>query len=494
MNNQIDPLVDQQLLFEILEKLRVAVYVSNGKGELCYVNPAAVRLDHLKENKDIGRKFSDIWGANSLAERDSPTLDTVKTGRVHAYENLEWHLVDGTKVNAITSSYPIERNGHLAGAFTLAEDINSLKKHLIKQGAFRHKQYYKIRKEMLKNGTEYTLDDIIGRSKEIRDSISLARRLAEKQFPVLVYGETGTGKELFAQGIHNASPVAGGQFVAINCAAIPETLLESVLFGSTKGAFTGATDREGLFEKANGGTLFLDEINSMPITLQPKLLRAIQEKEIHRLGSSKTIKTNCRIISATNKEPQLAIEQGELREDLYYRLAMGSVVLPPLRERKEDIDDLVDYYIAKVNSDMDTTVIGVSETLLQMLKSYGWPGNIRELFNTVANAIIMSSDSDIMLDVDHIPNFMIEAIYKGYVKEDASTDVAARTQQWKKIRGLPTEGNINEMVDAYEEMLLRSAMETSRGKVTHAAEMLGISRQALYVKLKKYQINKEAMK
>ncbi len=482
--------VNEPVLLEILEKLHVSIYIADEDGALRYINAAASRLDRLDKKRDIGRKVADIWNVNAFEALASPTLDTLKTGKIHYCDNLEWHLADGTRVNAITSSYPIMRDGRIAGVFTLSEDVDGLKRHLIKQGAFKRKQFFRLRPELLKNGTDYVLDDIIGQSEVTRNAVALARRFAGKKMPVLLYGETGTGKEMFAQGIHNASSCAAGCFVAVNCAAIPETLLESILFGTVKGAYTGATDKEGLFEKADRGTIFLDEINSMPPALQAKLLRAIQEKEIQRLGATKTRRINCRIISATNKEPLEAIEAGELREDLYYRLAMGIVWIPPLRDRGGDLEELVSHYISKANEEMDTVVFGASEALMRFFKTYDWPGNVRELANVISNAVIMANDGDMILDVDHISKFMRKA-----AKPSLPADEGRRPEPWpvpgRKKAILPMGGNIDETVDAYEETLLRLALSTARGQVGKAAGLLGITRQSLYVKLKKYKINKD---
>ena len=253
-------------------------------------NSAAKRMDRLTDNV-IGKNLSEIYYNTVFQEgMNSPCLDTLKTGNAHIYENLEWYLKDGTTVNAITSTYPIIKEGEIQGVFALSEDVNQLKKFLIKNGAFKQKLSYRFRNKTMKNGTQYVFNDIIGESELMKNTIMMARRFAAKKLPVMIYGETGTGKEMFAQSIHNASPYVAGPFIPINCAAIPENLLEGMLFGTVKGAFTGALDHAGLFEKAEGGSVFLDEINSMPMLLQAKILRVLQEKEVQRIGDSKTRK------------------------------------------------------------------------------------------------------------------------------------------------------------------------------------------------------------
>ena len=199
---------------------------------------------------------------------------------------------------------------------------------------------------------------------------------------------------MFAQSIHNASSSVSGPFIPVNCAAIPENLLESILFGTVKGAFTGAVDSVGLLEKAENGSVFLDEINSMPIALQAKILRALQEKEVQRIGDSKTRKINCRIISATNKLPSEAIRDGEMREDLFYRLSTGMILIPPLRERGDDLELLADYFIAKCNEEIDATVTSMSPELKRLLKSYYFPGNCRELANIIESAMNMTIEGE----------------------------------------------------------------------------------------------------
>ena len=307
----------------------------------------------------IGKNLADIYSNTVFREgMNSPTLDALQTGNPHIYENLEWYLKDGTTVNAITSTYPVREGDDIIGVFALSEDVDRLKAFLIKHGAFKQKISYRFRNKTMKNGTQYVFDDIIGKSELMKNTIVMARRFAAKKLPVMIYGETGTGKEMFAQSIHNASPYKSGAVRSHQLAQLfRKTCWKSMLFGTVKGAFTGAIDHAGLFEKAEGGSVFLDEINSMPLMLQAKILRVLQEKEVQRIGDSKTRKINCRIISATNKLPSEAVRNNELREDLYYRLSTGMVWIPSLRERNEDLSLLMDYFIEKANAELNATIL-----------------------------------------------------------------------------------------------------------------------------------------
>lgn len=485
------------VLKDILEHFHAAVYIVDKEGKLVYLNTAAERIDCISKAKALGQELTDIYRNTELqGNYKSPTIKTLETGVPSVYENLEWYREDGTAVNAITSTYPIIENGEIVGAFALSEDVNSLKHFLIRQGAFQRKQSYRLRNKTMKNGTKYIFNDIIGESQVIKNTIMVARRFATKKLPVMIYGETGTGKELFAQSIHNASPYVSGPFVPINCAAIPENLLESILFGTVKGAFTGAVDTPGLFEKAENGSIFLDEINSMPITLQAKILRALQEKEVQRIGDHKTRKINCRLISATNKAPDEAIKNNELREDLFYRLSTGMLWLPPLRERTDDIDVLTEYFIDTVNSEIETTVDSISPALKSLLHQYYWPGNIRELSNTIESAVNMTSEGETVLDVQHLPSYL-----KQHFRDELA--VMPNAEQVFSLRNedsynSPTivhfHSDINTMVDEYEKELINFALLSSEGNLTKCSHKLGISRQSLSVKLKKYSIDPQKYK
>lgn len=304
----------------------------------------------------------------------------------------------------------------------------------------------------------FKIEGIVGRSPNFLKALSIARRVSSTNATVLITGESGTGKELIAKAIHYNSPRSARPFVAINCASIPETLIESELFGYEAGAFTGAVSRKkGLFEAANEGTLFLDEIGDLPLTTQAKLLRALQEKEIMRLGGREPIKIDVRIIAATNKDLEEELKKGRFREDLFYRLRVITIEMPPLRERKEDIPLLVEHFIKKYSKEFQKTIKGIEPLALKRLEGYHWPGNVRQLMAVIEKAVIMA-DEFIRIEYikDELKDFSAQSLY----------DI-----------DIPPEGiNLEEL----EKRLLKKAMEKSNGVIARAARLLGLSYKAFW--------------
>jgi len=312
---------------------------------------------------------------------------------------------------------------------------------------------------------------IVGTSQAIQDVFTLIEKVADSTATVLITGESGTGKEVTALSIHQLSSRRDKPFVPINCAALPESLLESELFGHEKGAFTGAVSRKlGRFELANQGTLFLDEITEMPLSMQVKLLRVLQEREFERVGGTERIKVDVRVIAATNRDPVECIKKGTFREDLYYRLNVLPIHLPPLRERTEDIPLLVKHFLEKFNPGQEQAV---SPEAMGLLFSYEWPGNIRELQNVVERAVILSQGNEIK--PHHLPR---EIQKPDSSKADGATGAGL-------ILNFPDEGISFEEV---EKQLILKALEKSKGNQTKASQLLGITRSALLYRAQKYQI------
>jgi two-component system NtrC family response regulator len=315
----------------------------------------------------------------------------------------------------------------------------------------------------------YTFDEIAGTSHAMEEVLNLAGRVAKSNATVLLRGESGTGKELIARAVHFHSLRADRPLIKVNCAALPETLLESELFGHEKGAFTGATARRiGRFEAADGGTLFLDEIGDISPGVQVKLLRVLQEKEFERLGGNATIKTDVRLIAATNRDLEAAIREGGFREDVYYRLNVVTISLPPLRERKEDIPALLDHFLRKYSADNRKDIQGVSAEARDLLMRYSYPGNVRELENIIERAVVLSR-TGIVTTADlplHIRS--------------------AETEE--KICVNKKGSSLTDTLDTVERGLIIDALKDAGGIQTRAAEKLGISERVLRYKLKKYRI------
>ncbi|TLU83276.1 MAG: sigma-54-dependent Fis family transcriptional regulator [Chlorobium sp.] len=307
---------------------------------------------------------------------------------------------------------------------------------------------------------------IISQSSAMDQVMNIAGRVASSNAAVLITGETGTGKELIAKAVHFSSSRCDKPFIVVNCAALPETLLESELFGHEKGAFTGAERlRRGRFEMAQGGTLFIDEVGEIPLSLQVKLLRVLQEKTFERVGSSTPLTADVRIVAATNRDLEAMIREGSFRADLYYRLNVVSIRIPPLRERRDDIPPLVDTFIRRFSEENGKQINGISREAMDALMKYSWPGNVRELENIVQQSVVLSRSSTITRD--DLPIRLSEPPPEG-----SGTDEG--------------QGTFTEKVEAYEQAMILGAMKEAGNVQTRAAEMLGISERHLRYKLKKY--------
>jgi transcriptional regulator with PAS, ATPase and Fis domain len=312
------------------------------------------------------------------------------------------------------------------------------------------------------------MEGIVGSSRRMQEVLDVVRKVAPTSVTVLIYGESGTGKELIARAVHYNSTRKSGPFTPINCAAIPDNLIESELFGYEPGAFTGASHRKiGLFELSNKGTLFLDEIAELPLLTQTKLLRVLQDKEIRRLGGHDSVKIDVRILAATNKDLEREVASGKFREDLYYRLKVVTVELPSLKERKEDIPLLVSFFINKYNHEFGKKVKGVNESALKALKDYYWPGNIRQLESVIERAVLMCDRDVISLD-------------------DIRSDMKLPGSAGAFDMDIPDEGiNFEEL----EKMLIKKAMAKTNNVAAKAARLLGMSYKTFWYRLEKFGIN-----
>jgi two-component system NtrC family response regulator len=318
-------------------------------------------------------------------------------------------------------------------------------------------------------GERHRIEGIIGESGQMLEVLSLVRRVAPSEATVLIRGESGTGKELIAKAIHFASSRASGPLVKVNCAALPETLLESELFGHEKGAFTGAlTSRQGRFELADGGTIFLDEIGDLPLHLQAKLLRVLQEREYEKVGSSRPVGVNVRILAASHRPLEALLKAGQLREDLYYRLNVVPIFLPPLRERRSDLSLLIEHFLRRFAEKNGKTIRGLTPEGRDILLRYDYPGNVRELENIIERAVVLTRDDVI-----------------------ASGDLPLTVQEPEMGADRDPQTNLTAAVEALERRMIRDALAKSDGVQTRAAELLGMGERALRYKLIKYGFREE---
>ena len=330
---------------------------------------------------------------------------------------------------------------------------------------------------------------IIGRSPAMQDLYKAIGRVAPTDATVLVRGESGTGKELVARAVYQHSLRAGKPFIVINCVAIPETLLESELFGYEKGAFTGAVGRKvGRIEQANRGTVFLDEIGDMPLPIQAKILRLLQEKNVERLGGRQVIPVDVRIIAATNRDLEEAVRQGQFREDLYYRLKVVSLSLPPLRERPGDIALLVRYFLARQAREMGQADPGVSPGAMALLAAQSWPGNVRELANTLQKALIFNRGAP--LGPEEVQKAVGEPLH-GPGASDATPDEALARFVQRELAS-PRDGLFEELMDRFGQCVIREALLTTGGNRSQAARLLGLSRPTLIARIEKYGLRIES--
>lgn len=454
----------KSLLEAIFNATQDAISVVNQKGLGVMINPAYTKITGLTEKDVIGKPAT-----VDIAEGESIHLQVIKTGKPVKGALLK---VGPARKEVLVNAAPIIVDGELRGSVGVLHDLSEITKLT---------DELKQAKAIIRNlEAKYTFDDIIGSDPMLLAAVDKAKKAAETPVTVLLRGESGTGKEIFAHSIHNASERKYRKFIRVNCSAIPETLLESELFGYEEGAFTGARKggRKGLFEEASGGTIFLDEIGEIPPGTQAKLLRVLQEKELVRVGGSQSISIDVRVIAATNIDLEAAIESGRFRADLYYRLNVFPIKIPPLRARKGDIYDLSLLFIKKFNQQYGRNIQDISHQAVNKLKSYDWPGNVRELENVIGRAIINMKTGDTIIHDIHLPQF--ERLTD---KKDAvlgGGEIIAGSGR-----------TLDDVVEQAEKKYISQVMKECGNNKTKAAKLLNISLRSLYYKLDRYGIEGE---
>ncbi len=453
----------RSFLEAILYSTQDAISVVDEKGYGIMINPAYTRITGLTE-ADVLNKPCTV----DIAEGESMHMKVLATRQPVRGVSMK---VGPNKKPVVVNVAPIIINGELKGSIGIIHDLSEIRKLT---------EELEQAKSLIRRMTaKYTFDDIIGESELIKAAIAQAKHAADTPATVLLRGESGTGKELFAHAMHNASSRKRGPFVRVNCAAIAESLLESELFGYVEGAFTGAIrgGKKGYFEEADRGTIFLDEIGDINPTIQAKLLRVLQEKEIIRVGGTKPIPINVRVIAATNANLEQRITEGTFREDLYYRLNVVPVFVPPLRGRKEDIPVLTAYFRKKLGQEFGRKVAEITPEIIEILMDYDWPGNVRELENVVGRTIINMNYNEEIILPRHIP---------ALDKEFRPQWQTAGKQQMPPEVEEHVEGTLGEILDSVEKNVLQKVLRKAKGNKTMAAKILGIATRSLYYKLEKY--------
>lgn len=456
----------------ILMYLEEGIHVVDQEGVTLFYNRQMANLEGILPEDIIGKPFLSVF--DGFDAESSTLLTAIKTG-LPMMERIQHYVHKGREITSINSTIPLRDGETIIGAIEIAKDVTKIR-HLsdkvaeLTQIIHETEGKSKEKKTTKKSLHPYHFDDMIGLSKEFLKQLDRAQKAAENSATVLIYGETGTGKELVAQSIHNASARKEFPFIAQNCAAIPESLLEGILFGTVKGSFTGAVDRAGLFEQAHQGTLLLDEINAMGQNLQAKLLRVLQEGYIRRVGGQKDIPIDVRIVATINERPEIAMMKGQLRRDLFYRLSVLNIHLPQLRDRVGDIDLFADYFVKKYGRKYQKDVWLISEEVKESFRAYHWPGNVREFENMIQSMISLLPMDEHVLKPEHLPQLF-------------STEKEALLTERFSEQGL--EQTLSEI----EKEQLEKALRKHGGNISQAAAQLKIKRQTLQHKMKKYKIS-----
>lgn len=453
-------------MFDLLDD---GIIVVDMNGKIIVYNSASEILDELNRKDVIGKHINECFKMNNHA---SSTLKALETKKVSKNVYQSYTTMKGKRVCSVSSSYPLIKENEILGVLTLTKDILKFKEILNIFYAHNIEEA-----EAYDGKVGFTFDQIIGQNDELRKSINIAQIASKTTSNILIYGETGTGKELFAQSIHNNSSVEG-KFVSINCAAIPENLLEGILFGTTKGAFTGAIDHPGLFEEAKNGTLFLDEINSLSLGLQSKLLRAIETGKIRRVGEINERIVKPRILSALNIHPLKAVEQDILRRDLFYRLGVVTIIIPPLRARLDDIPLLVAEFLEKYNIEFTSNVKGITKEVAEVFNSHDWPGNVRELQHAIEHSMIVIGKND-YISLENLPTLILKNMNE--VQDKPKNQLIV-----DKINENLENKNLTLIMEEIEIEIIKSALDTTKGNIAKAARLLGMNRQNLEYRIKKY--------
>ncbi|WP_434777850.1 sigma-54 interaction domain-containing protein [Neisseria sp. Ec49-e6-T10] len=470
----------KESLYEFtLDKILNGIQIYDQNASLTYINNTSRKISAIPNHLNVtGKHLFDLY---DVEEDISTVMTTLRTRApvTNRFDNFK--STKGTGIISINTAYPIFEENDLIGAVVFEQDLETIGNQIDELKNIKKTINEKNNTLHPRKFNGYHFSDIIGSNKELLASVTLAKKMAQQDCNVLIVGETGTGKEIFAQSIHKASDRHKKKFVAINCAAVPETLIESMFFGTTKGSFTGSVDQAGLIEEADGGTLFLDELNSMSLAMQSKLLRVIQEGSVRRIGSNKDIQTNVRFISSCNEDLTGLIEQNILRKDLFFRLSTVTVEIPPLRNRLDDINELIDFYLSKNIGRYIKNIKYISPKVLALFQKYQWPGNVRELFN-VLDYILNTIEGD-RIELIHLPK-QFQTLKQQKINH--------LVENHHLLESLPesdlTEASLHDALEQVEKNIIERVLTQNRFNISKSAQQLALSRQSLQYRIKKLGI------
>ena len=441
-----------------------SILICDVHGKVLYYQDYNDQINMIRDEDAIGRSIFELY---PFFTRDDFTTFRAIDQKKPILNELQLFEVNGTPRKSLNSSYPLINETGVLGCMTLSVELTS--------NSHRQKKIRLLSK--------YNFDDIITQNKHFKESFETLKRIASTDASVLIYGETGTGKELIAHTIHANSPRRGLPFLIQNCAAIPDNLMESILFGSSKGSFTGAIDKAGLFEVADGGTLDLDEVNSLSLDLQGKLLRALENNSIRRIGENEEREVDVRIIASTNENLAKMVKENRFRKDLFYRLNVTNYAIPSLRERTDDIPLLCNHYINLFNQRLNHHIIDLDDEVLAFFQSYPWDGNVRELKNVIEYGCTIKPEG--MITIHDLPEYM----FNQRTLESIVSKEQVLTSKQLAVEALVKPGtSLDAQISILEKEILRGAVARNRYNISKTASELKISRQTLYGKLKKYDL------
>ncbi len=472
---------------DIIRSLDEGIHIVDQQARTILYNQSAAEIEGLKPREVLGKSIFAVFP--SLTYENSTLMQVLAQGEEVEQSQQTFVNMKGQQITTVNKTVPLLFSDNTLGAMEISRDITLIQEMAENVNNLRNKFGAAARSSVdsdklagsataLSNNTSYTFADLIGENEDFQQVLNDAVRAAGSDSSVLIIGETGTGKELFAQGIHNASTRASKPFIAQNCAALPRELLESLLFGAEKGSFTGASTRPGLFEQANGGTILLDEINALDYDLQAKLLRVLQEGRVRRVGGQKEKKVDVRVLATMNKTPEEAFDEGSLRQDLYYRLSVVSLTIPPLRERRDDIPLLLEHFISHYNQKFERSIKGVTAKLKEALFKYDWPGNVRELQHMIECGFNL-------LQKEPFIGFAALPLHQRQKLSNLQQGEAIELAKTLHGGEVP---NLNDYLDEVEKQLIKRALKKTEGNISAAGRLLDISRQSLYYKIKKYEL------